>query len=374
MPNDVFANGREIQCKKADGKSICAFPDVCFTPPQTPATPPGVPIPYPNTGFAKDTTAGSKKVMISKKEVMLKNKSHFKKSVGDEAGCAPKKGLITSTNRGKVYFQNWSMNVKVEGKNVVRHLDLTTHNHRCQVGNESIPWPEIDAAALADTHPCKQDKEKEEEACEKYKPNGTKDACADAGLGGQKLTKNVEARNAGYKKLSAWKDDMAKKAEADNDAAKCVRARRCALVPYKPDGCCPAQTADHIIPKASFKGASGWDDYKINQAPCMCTEGTSNVGGSHGLRHSVHKLMGKKAGLKKGDPVDFETELKRSAKSACKATSSAGCNQECIEAQLRNGHKGMGSGDITHQPSGRSMSQADIDSKITDFSSAPSSR
>ncbi len=36
--------------------AICAFPDVCFTPPQTPATPPGVPIPYPNTGMASDTT------------------------------------------------------------------------------------------------------------------------------------------------------------------------------------------------------------------------------------------------------------------------------------------------------------------------------
>ena len=38
MANDVFANGREISCKKADGKSICAFPDVCMTPPENPAT------------------------------------------------------------------------------------------------------------------------------------------------------------------------------------------------------------------------------------------------------------------------------------------------------------------------------------------------
>ncbi|MET0091075.1 MAG: PAAR-like domain-containing protein [Candidatus Thiodiazotropha sp.] len=76
MANKVFANGREVSCKKANGKAICAFPDVCFTPPQTPATPPGVPIPYPNTGMASDTTSGSKKVKISGKEVMLKNKSH----------------------------------------------------------------------------------------------------------------------------------------------------------------------------------------------------------------------------------------------------------------------------------------------------------
>jgi hypothetical protein len=65
MANDVFTNGREISCKVADGKSICAFPDVCFTPPENPATPPGVPIPYPNTAFAKDTASGSKTVKIT---------------------------------------------------------------------------------------------------------------------------------------------------------------------------------------------------------------------------------------------------------------------------------------------------------------------
>jgi len=131
MANQVYANGREISCKAGSGKSICAFPDVCMTPPESPATPPGVPIPYPNTGMASDTDGGSKKVKISNKEVMLKNKSSFKKSTGDEAGAAAKKGVVTSVNRGKVYFNAWSMDVKVEGENVVRHFDLTTHNHAC---------------------------------------------------------------------------------------------------------------------------------------------------------------------------------------------------------------------------------------------------
>lgn len=139
MANQVYANNMEVSCKAADGKSICAFPDVCFTPPQTPATPPGVPIPYPNTGMASDTTDGSTSVKISGKEVMLKNKSYFKKSMGDEAGCAPKKGVITSKNMGKVYFTKWSMDVKVEGENVVRMGDLTTHNHGSSPGN-GPPW------------------------------------------------------------------------------------------------------------------------------------------------------------------------------------------------------------------------------------------
>jgi hypothetical protein len=33
MSNEVYANGREVSCKAAQGKSVCAFPDVCFTPP-----------------------------------------------------------------------------------------------------------------------------------------------------------------------------------------------------------------------------------------------------------------------------------------------------------------------------------------------------
>ena len=39
MSNQVYANGREVACKAAAGKSICAFPDVCMTPPENPATP-----------------------------------------------------------------------------------------------------------------------------------------------------------------------------------------------------------------------------------------------------------------------------------------------------------------------------------------------
>src|SRR4029077_20054819 len=124
MGNQVYANGNEVSCKAAAGKSICAMPDVCFTPPLTPATPPGVPIPYPNTGMASDTSSGSKTVQISGSEVMLKDSSFFKTSTGDEAGNAPKKNVITSVIQGKCYYTAWSMDVKIEGENAVRHLDM----------------------------------------------------------------------------------------------------------------------------------------------------------------------------------------------------------------------------------------------------------
>ena len=148
MSNQVYANGMEVSCKAAAGSAICAFPDVCFTPPQTPATPPGVPVPYPNTGKAEDTSDGSSSVKISGQEIMLKNKSYFKKSMGDEAGCAPKKNVLTSKISGKVYFNAWSMTVFCEGENVVRHLDITTHNHGSYPAGTG-PWPYVDAADLA---------------------------------------------------------------------------------------------------------------------------------------------------------------------------------------------------------------------------------
>jgi hypothetical protein len=149
MANEVFANKMEVSCKSGAGKTICAFPDVCFTPPQTPATPPGVPIPYPNTGMSSDCSDGSRTVKIAGGEVMLKNNSFFKKSTGDEAGCAPKKGVITSKITGKVYFNAWSMDVKIEGQNAVRHLDLTTHNHASPPG-QTPPFPETEGMAVPD--------------------------------------------------------------------------------------------------------------------------------------------------------------------------------------------------------------------------------
>ncbi|MFZ1389918.1 MAG: DUF4150 domain-containing protein [Thiolinea sp.] len=148
MANEVFANGREISCKSGDGKSICEFPDVCMTPPTTPATPMGVPIPYPNTAFSRDATEGSRTVKIDQKEVMLQDASYYKTSTGDEAGCATpaKKGIISGTIKGKMYFIAWSMDVSIEGKHVARTADMTTHNHASKPGTGSVPTGDIEGA------------------------------------------------------------------------------------------------------------------------------------------------------------------------------------------------------------------------------------
>lgn len=138
----VFANGLEISGKAVDAKTIAMMPDVCFTPPENPATPPGVPIPYPSFGMASDTENGTGTVFIGGKTVNIKNKSDESKTSGTEAGCAAKKGVISSNNTGKKYFNAWSPDVKFDGEPVIRFSDLATHNHASPASN-GPPWPEI---------------------------------------------------------------------------------------------------------------------------------------------------------------------------------------------------------------------------------------
>lgn len=324
MADEVYANSMEISCKAGDGKSICAFPDVCFTPPQTPATPPGVPLPYPNTAMDSDCSDGSSTVQISGQEVMLKNKSYFKKSTGDEAGCAPKKGMITSTNTGKVYFVAWSMDVKFEGQNVVRHLDMTTGNHACPTPNQPSPWPHASKAAIA-----KGGK------CNKKSPNDY----------GNQVKQNCDP-------------DMYSKACCD------CKGRKCMLMPYDPNQCCEGKnrkqlTPHHPIPfqdhykvgartgsraklaKLRLPGAGTYDG---NDAPCICVEGTDHGEMEPKKRgepplHKAHGRIGRATAYERdqlpGKTYQYKQMRKKTAKSVAKET---GCSEECILAQLDHYH------------------------------------
>jgi hypothetical protein len=309
----------EISCKAASGKSICAFPDVCFTPPQTPATPPGVPIPYPNTGMASDTSDGSSTVKISGQEVMLKDKSAFKTSTGDEAGCAPKKNVITSKTKGKVYYNAWSMDVKVEGENVVRNLDLMTHNHASRPGATG-PWPYIDEAASPGvTAACKEDREREETAC-----------------GYDKTTKTYPNSGCG------------------NTA--CQQARKCMLLPYDGKGspnCCPPQVAHHILPNSLIQSdrgnsasnvvgvaRSGPNAYTVENAPCVCCTGKKGVSNPIGTHKQMHDRTKKKlkAILTQGKKLTYPAARKAAAEAHNETFKDDKgkplCNPKCIEKQI----------------------------------------
>jgi hypothetical protein len=167
----VFANGMSIACKAASGKSAAAFPDVCLSPPSPPAGP--IPIPYPNTAMASDTDKGSKTVQIGGQEVMLKDKSVFKTSMGNEAATKSfGMGVVTHQIQGEASFIAWSMDVKFEGENVPRHLDLMGHNEAC-APTDTPPMVFVDTMTppAGPTKPCKTTcaKEPSEERMDKIR-------------------------------------------------------------------------------------------------------------------------------------------------------------------------------------------------------------
>lgn len=383
MANDVFANMMEVSCKAAAGKSICAFPDVCFTPPTAPPTPPGVPIPYPNTGMASDCTSGSRTVKISGKEVMLKNKSYFKKSTGDEAGCAPKKGVVTSKNMGKVYFNMWSMDVKVEGENVVRNLDLTTHNHASVPGNTPT-WPYIDDTYVGVDvwSKCRDDMGKEEKACKEFKPRkeGGVDPCDYVD---NSLVATPEYLPGG--KVNP--DDVTKPDKKNVDkysesvmADECLKARRCMLQPYDKSekgkgGCCNGQTGHHLVEASGLmegrtkkKGQPHnpsilkGTEYDEAKAPCVCLEGVNQYQGTHGLMHTYQSTAAIES-ARPGTLTFVDSNATESTKTFEKTTTygeakaeglqamgkvfNNECDPKCIEAQLDAYHNQAGIYDDT---------------------------
>lgn len=328
MANEVYANMMEVACKAANGKAVCCFPDVCMTPPQTPATPPGVPIPYPNTGMASDCSDGSSTVKISGQEVMLKNKSFFKQSTGDEAGAAPLKGVVTHKTKGKVYFTAWSMDVKAEGQNVVRHFDMTTHNHGSTPGN-TIPWLYVDGMNVSQIPPgCKGEANKFNQACGKH-----------------------------VKKHADNSTNLAGTNTAMCGDPECEKARECVLTPFNM-GCCDDKTPHHIVPKSQFKqpGAKKYTlpaggSYKQEEAPCICVKGHGHSSEKHGDIHAETNTLTMEHPDVKPHISDSGKSISSNARWSASEAEAVGAkavatqtnckNAKCIQDQLRKGHQRM---------------------------------
>lgn len=355
MSHKVFANARELSSRSGSGKAACAFPDVCLTPPP----PPGVPIPYPNTGVDSDSSNGSRSVRIARKEAMLKNKSYFKKSTGNEAGCAPKKGVITSRIKGKVYFNAWSMDVKIEGENVVRHMDLTTHNHGSFPGNTTT-WPYLSTQSPKKDDACGEEHDRQKTACQ-----GVDDPCGCVG----------EDSKPSRSKESSEAADLGDKTAAN----KCLAARRCMLQRYIPSGCCPPQTPHHMIEASALHDVgrgknkknkktgeiivstplAGISNYDEHKAPCVCAEGQTQNTGTHGLMHtlqSAHATGCSTDTLPLSDGDLMEKAVKVTTYGAARDNSieafqmtfpHSNCGKECLQAQLDNYHKQCGMNDST---------------------------
>jgi len=219
MGCDVFANGNEIACKKGGNKVIAEFPDVCLSPPSPPAGP--IPVPYPNSSFSKDMKNGSKKVKIKGGEVMLKDKSFYKTSpLGNEAATKSFGANVISHNiTGKTYFVAWSMDVKFEGKNVDRHIDMTTSNHMSPggTGPTGVSMGSASMTTAAEKKACEDAKVKKQEKCSvPGVPTLKKGAKKIGDLKNMKMTAHlteaeINARIQGIDECLAARQDVTKK-------------------------------------------------------------------------------------------------------------------------------------------------------------------
>jgi len=132
----VGVNQLSVVHQASNGVTI-AFPDVCKTP--APPAPP-IPIPYPNIARSSDTAKGSKKVKCDGNPVCVQD-SNFRMSTGDEPGSIG--GIISNKIKGKAEFVAFSFDVKIEGKNATRALDLMLHNDK-----NTPPFPLIQPPAI----------------------------------------------------------------------------------------------------------------------------------------------------------------------------------------------------------------------------------
>jgi len=137
MPVTVGVNFMSVVHAGSNGVTM-AFPDVCKTP--APPAPP-IPIPYPNVAKSSDTAKGASTVKCDGNPVCVKD-SNFMMSTGDEAGSLL--GVASNKIKGKAEFVNFSFDVKFDGKNVPRALDLMLHNDK-----NTPPFPVIQGPVIA---------------------------------------------------------------------------------------------------------------------------------------------------------------------------------------------------------------------------------
>jgi hypothetical protein len=194
---------------------------------------------------------------------MLKDQSTFKKSTGDEAATKSLgMGVVTHTIQGEASFVAWSMDVKIEGQNVDRHLDMTVHNEQCTPPN--TPPTVYQDQAAQDAKSCADFQADEQSKCS-----------------GAPQKVNAKGEPAGLD-CSAHPG--------------CREAKACVLKPKKEDKtfCCdPAKTGHHLIEVHGFcqrgqrgKALGQFPDYKMNDAPCVCAEG-SRFESEHGSLHAI---------------------------------------------------------------------------------------
>ena len=122
MPVTISVDGLSLAHKGSNGTAVATIPDICKTP--SPGGP--VPIPYPNIAMSSALANGTKTVKGDGEMIAIKG-SEYSMSTGDEPGTIG--GVKSSTFKKEAKWILYSFDVKIEGKNACRLMDMMTMNH-----------------------------------------------------------------------------------------------------------------------------------------------------------------------------------------------------------------------------------------------------
>lgn len=120
MSLTVMVNKLTLVHQGSSGTAISGPPDVCNTPPLP------TPVPYVNIAQSSNLQNGSVTVSADGGMPCALKDSFFFPSQGDEPGVAG--GVVSGVNMGQAKFINYSMDVKIEGRNAARLTDPMTMN------------------------------------------------------------------------------------------------------------------------------------------------------------------------------------------------------------------------------------------------------
>jgi hypothetical protein len=192
--------------------------------------------------------------------------------------------------------------------------------------------------------------------------------------------KTIEKLFENYK--TATPEEILATVEYCVESNACLKKRRCLLEPYKESkmpqtlfskqGCCPGQTAHHLIPNSMFQeerrnnGSNVADcrKYRHDDAPNVCVEGVSQNIGSHKRIHdrTADKL---EKFLEEPSKMTYKKAKRAALDAHYKTFSNGDCDRKCLETQLDDYFKRACGKSMNHaglrRVNGRDSTQYDPD-------------
>jgi uncharacterized Zn-binding protein involved in type VI secretion len=302
MGANVDANGRSILHKGHGMTHTCPVPDVCKTP--SPGGP--IPIPYVNVAMDSDIADGAATVQIEGNPVANLG-AKIATSTGDEAGSAGG-GIMSSKIKGTVTWKMGSLDVKAEGKSVVRFLETNFHNGNAF--NTTGPAPGETGMTYGGDF---------DEDCPVCHKAMTEHQIVETLSSAEKCSKIIEYLKNRWDGVKNGEDDVAKKMVAksyfDRDSGKVewagymVGVMICA---HKPPKSFAAMSGSKMLPAFKDACANASIDVVINDGSKaggqprsvkwgdIASANTSAVAGTDALKDAVRKAWFDDAGTREG--------------------------------------------------------------------------